>query len=30
MLEVANTSTPAAVLARARAACDRFREILAS
>lgn len=30
MLEVANTSTPAAVLARAREACARFREILAS
>lgn len=30
MFEVANTSTPAAVLARAREACARFREILAS
>lgn len=29
-LEVANTSTPAAVLARAREACGRFRDILAS
>jgi sugar phosphate isomerase/epimerase len=29
-LELANTSTPAAVLARAREACARFREILAS
>jgi sugar phosphate isomerase/epimerase len=30
MLEVANTSTAAAVLARARQACARFRQILAS
>ena len=30
LFELANTSTPAAVLARARGACDRFREILAS
>jgi sugar phosphate isomerase/epimerase len=30
LFELANTSTPADVLARARRACDRFRDILAS